>query len=923
MAELIPPFASGKALFVAALLRPGLSSKDVDALVDETEAASELRRLPNKGVIRRRRQDTVVFRAPDGQAPKGLNFLRGDDRRVLAAGPAELTRDRRWRVLLPLTVVEFAPGTTAVELGRIVREVPVAGFRLGGSLPTAPCLFWCGADPTVGLDILRAAAHLRAHRSVRWAQSVTAAHPTALGDLLADPTHGWDRVRINVEAAQLALAAAGLPRYGDPDRVLAVIDNGLASTAGVVQHPDFAGKVIALYDARTGAPDNDVADINDHGLAVAGLAAANRQVSGPWADFGVEGVAPAVRLISAIPPTATLDIDATFLWAAEVAGVPPPGHPSPPPDPADVIVCSQDLTHDAPLDGSTVAMLRVLAMRGRGGKGCLTFFAGGNNGVTGDPPKPLGATTPFAFACGASDVVGGQDQIASYSSYGAPGAIEWVAPAAKEGDQYATFTASFHCYAEFETGPWPARNVYTSTSLDVATPLADGVSIPVDPNLLPHLVLFTTVVVADTWGYLLTGIDPVGSTLQLFGSPYAAHPTGTALTFSARRVTALSSPVSQGDTELHVSDPGAFPTPGPPDRLFMLDTRHPYGPPPKPERIEIINVVTSGPDAGLVTLARPVEEAHPTGAPVYVSVASCASGFGGTSAAAPLCAGTAALVLSAAPHLSWIEVRNLMRETAVVPPAITVLPDAKWGYGRIDAAAAVGAALAYGEPRDLFVRNAIADDGTAPSPIADSPDIWVTRTPGGPPSRAGIEHGDPARVFVRVHNRGPEPAFEAYVRVYVAARRPGPFNWPEDWRYAGLNGIGNLDAQRWQRGTYFIGEASLATGAVPGAGAAVVSVDWPPALQPPPAALDGADFDPVLLVEVLPFDGQLTDGTTVEDNAHLAQRAVPIAGAPAGRPWVDLRTPTGDPLPTRIAAPTDGSPAGLALRARVLDAEGI
>lgn len=72
--------------------------------------------------------------------------------------------------------------------------------------------------------------------------------------------------------------------------------------------------------------------------------------------------------------------------------------------------------------------------------------------------------------------------------------------------------------------------------------------------------------------------------------------------------------------------------------------------------------------------------------------------FGGTSAAAPLAAGIAALMLSANPALSAAEIRDLLRQSAVR------LGDAaaydatghsdRFGYGRLDAAGAVAAARA-------------------------------------------------------------------------------------------------------------------------------------------------------------------------------------------------------------------------------------
>jgi subtilisin family serine protease len=72
----------------------------------------------------------------------------------------------------------------------------------------------------------------------------------------------------------------------------------------------------------------------------------------------------------------------------------------------------------------------------------------------------------------------------------------------------------------------------------------------------------------------------------------------------------------------------------------------------------------------------------------------CTNEFGGTSSATPLAAGVAALVLSANPKLSSDEVRDILRSTA---DKIGGAYDAqgfspKFGYGRVNAAKAVGEA---------------------------------------------------------------------------------------------------------------------------------------------------------------------------------------------------------------------------------------
>ena len=82
------------------------------------------------------------------------------------------------------------------------------------------------------------------------------------------------------------------------------------------------------------------------------------------------------------------------------------------------------------------------------------------------------------------------------------------------------------------------------------------------------------------------------------------------------------------------------------------------------------------------------------------------SGFGGTSAATPLAAGVAALMLSVNPSLTANEVRKILRETAIKIDPVNGRYDAngwseQYGYGRIDAAKAVLAAKNH-NGKELF-----------------------------------------------------------------------------------------------------------------------------------------------------------------------------------------------------------------------------
>jgi subtilisin-like proprotein convertase family protein len=82
----------------------------------------------------------------------------------------------------------------------------------------------------------------------------------------------------------------------------------------------------------------------------------------------------------------------------------------------------------------------------------------------------------------------------------------------------------------------------------------------------------------------------------------------------------------------------------------------------------------------------------------------CTNGFGGTSSSTPLAAGVVALMLQANPNLTWRDVQHILVETAVrndptdgdwSTNGANRLINHKYGFGRIDAQAAVGTARTW------------------------------------------------------------------------------------------------------------------------------------------------------------------------------------------------------------------------------------
>lgn len=167
----------------------------------------------------------------------------------------------------------------------------------------------------------------------------------------------------NVEAAHRLSEGEGA--------VIAIIDDGFD-----IDHPEFniPGKIVAPKNFGAPKPGDDPRpkEGDDHGTAVAGVACASGK-------YGASGVAPKAKLMP-IRGNETLGSiweAYAFLWATNNG--------------ADIISCSwgprdgnwadpSDPQHDSvfPLPASTRLAIDYAVRKGRGGKGCVIFFAAGN-----------------------------------------------------------------------------------------------------------------------------------------------------------------------------------------------------------------------------------------------------------------------------------------------------------------------------------------------------------------------------------------------------------------------------------------------------------------------------------------------------------------------------------------------------------------
>lgn len=175
---------------------------------------------------------------------------------------------------------------------------------------------------------------------------------------------------------------------------------------------------------------------------------------------------------------------------------------------------------------------------------------------------------------------------------------------------------------------------------------------------------------------------------------------------------------------------------------------------------------------------------------------------GGTSVAAPIVSGVAALMLSENPCLGGRQVSDILTATAdkvggyyynyqpTIPGKSNDL-----GYGRINAQKAVEAASQSYKPGiDLYMRDRFDDVGSNAGyqftwDYDESPDIWVRNNPDGlefanqfhEAQSFEFNPNDPFYVYVRIGNRGCTPSLgseELTLYRSVAATVSG---WPVDW----------------------------------------------------------------------------------------------------------------------------------------------
>lgn len=533
--------------------------------------------------------------------------------------------------------------------------------------------------------------------------------------------------------------------------------------------------------------------------------------------------------------------------------------------------------------------LRELTRVGRSGKGCLHFVSAGNEGQNISIRRRL-ADSPFTMTVAATSwqAVGGE-KAATYSNWGD---VDFCAPSGSTtnwGPQHGEQRSGV------VVATWPnhpgalAPTAFETQTVDSRPPCSEFLRVETSRGFVEGCVL---VVIDPTGRWQCTSLEkildwPEGG-IQV-GDLKQPVPAGSRV-LSPRRALFKLGDATPGTTH-HLNIPAEPLTtvdlkPG--DRLGVSEY---------PRNARGIYTVREIRDGAIHT--EETVQHHPKNSWVFLD-RRFRRLMSGTSASTPRCAGVAALMLQAAPTLTWVEVRHILRSTAEPVDVATTDPIGCWldqhgrparepetasysrryGFGRIRADDAIREAQRYAKraPTDLWLRRADGDDGTRPlSALSDSPDIWIhDKNPVHHPEAGTARplhyavRGQDDWIFVRVRNRGTEPSLEGWVRVYVAAGQAS-FRFPEDFPKR------DSAPSAWRRRSHYLGEISIV--GVPPGGEKTVWVRWPTSHKPPESDPGGQPWDPRILVEINPLDGPL-DGNNILTCNNLAHRRVDVRAPP-------------------------------------------
>jgi subtilisin family serine protease len=361
--------------------------EDPDLLVVRTHSRRSLRQDPVSGpeagaveglnlVAAFPQAGVEVYRRPEGAAPSTAEVRTAlktfDD--VRFAGRVLVNETSGEPILYTENLfVKFRDDVDPAECERILND---AGLVIKGTETYATNAYFVSAPEGSGQKVFEIADELLALSQVELCEPELIQRSRGRAIF----PQQWHLMRTNITGvdidASANVKAAHAFSLGE-GVTIAVLDDGFD-----LGHPEFAaaGKIVAPRDFSSSMIDDDPSpgDRDNHGTCCAGVACADGR-------DGASGVAPKARLLPIRMPEAlgSQGEGAAFRWAADHG--------------ADVISCSwgpQDgdwkndndpLHHQfTPLRSSTRLAIDYATTQGRGGKGCLVFFAAGNGGESVD-----------------------------------------------------------------------------------------------------------------------------------------------------------------------------------------------------------------------------------------------------------------------------------------------------------------------------------------------------------------------------------------------------------------------------------------------------------------------------------------------------------------------------------------------------------
>jgi len=804
----------------------GLVQAGVSSLTDNaTEEGGSQRRTSVPGAMIVRRQN-LSDADSETASNEDLRALRQSPL-VEAAGPLFNQSGEGFTVFTNRLTVRFRPEVTRNEAQELLDREEL---RVIDRLPYANNVFLTEASADIGESINNIAERLLETGRVMYAEPNLAEAPEldqiVPNDFLWPGV--WDRQLVGApDAWQRLHDKHGVnTQFGSADVVIAVVDQGIKSNSGVPENPDFQGTV------SNGA--SKVLRLFDFRQVVA-------HNDDPLGDHGVScaGIAGA---LANNPPGAAV--------GSGVAGAAP-----------------------------NARLIGIIFPSSEAAINQMYVWAAGLNARSLNPdfpPQlPRGAdiiTCSIGFGSGSPLPASARDMFDHITTRGRNG--KGCLALFSAGNNNVNIE-NFRPYGSYERSFSVAASSLDQSRQEVRAPYSG-------------------------WGKV-AWCAPSNSGFTALHNPPASFATWTASFLNDGNLpsipittTSLSDDANPGQTQIRVASVAGLANGS---RLLVGN--------PGVDGSEPVTVVGApNPTTGIVPVTA-LRNSHHAGDVVVAGNAHHSNAFGGTSSATPLSAGICALVLSANPRLTWVEVREILRSTAVKFDTANTNPIGRWldengdpsndsglppvfsrwfGYGRLNADAAVRVAIDYDFPRDLMIRKTLEDTGeTASAVSADSPDIWVRNVdpaqddgalPGSfneaGPHQTPVSEGG-RWIYARVKNRGAAPSLDAWVRFYIASFTGAPFRHPADWEP--LNGIANHSPNNWERGTYLIGEVALPQ--IAGGKDFIVNIPWPDALMPPDLAPDGQPWAPHILVEVTPHDGPL-EGSQINENNNLAEKALAV-----------------------------------------------